>query len=170
MRIISGAIFLFLGLFFITGCSQNRPNKLYINEFMASNSSFSTDEFNENDDWIEIYNPNSHPVDIGGMYISDSKNNLTKQQIPTTASELTTIEPNNFLVLWADGQTEQGALHLGIKLSNLGEDLILTAPNGFIVDSYNYNSQKANVSMGRKPDGSNNWVTFETPTPSASNN
>jgi hypothetical protein len=44
---------------------------IYINEFLASNSVGITDEVGDLEDWIEIYNSNSVPVDIGGMYITD---------------------------------------------------------------------------------------------------
>ena len=40
----------------------------------------------------------------------------------------------------------------------------------FILDSLTFGEQVTDVSVGRKPDGSDNWVTFETPTPGASNN
>ena len=144
---------------------------LYINEFLASNDSCCTDENGEYDDWIEIYNPGPDPVDIGGMYISDDATDLTAWQIPTTAPDSTTIQPGGFLVLWGDKQTEQGILHVELKLSSGGEDLVITAPNGTtVIDSYTFGEQTTDVSVGRKPDGSDNWVTFETPTPGASNN
>ena len=38
---------------------------LQINEFMASNDFAYADENGEFDDWIEIYNPGTTPVDIG---------------------------------------------------------------------------------------------------------
>ena len=146
------------------------PPVLYINEFMASNDSCNTDENGEYDDWIEIYNPGPEAVDVGGMYISDDKTNPTVWQIPTTSPDTTTIQPGGFLLLWADEQTGQGVLHVDIKLSKSGEDVILSAPNGTtVIDSYTYSAQTTDVSMGRNPDGSDNWVTFDTPTPGASN-
>jgi hypothetical protein len=38
---------------------------------MAKNNSY-PDPFNENDDWVEIYNPNDYAVDIADMYLTDS--------------------------------------------------------------------------------------------------
>ena len=146
------------------------PPTLYINEFLASNDANYADENGEYDDWIEIYNPGPNPIDIGGMYISDDKTDLTTWQIPTTDPGKTTIPAGGFLVLWADKQSEQGILHVEIKLSGSGEDVVLTAPNGTtIIDSYTFGEQSTDVSMGRMPDGSDNWVTFTTPTPGASN-
>lgn len=146
------------------------PPVLYINEFLASNDLCNTDENGEYDDWIEIYNPGPEAVDVGGMYISDDNTNPTVWQIPTTAPDTTTIQPGGFLLLWADKQTGQGVLHVNLKLSSGGEDVVLSAPNGTtVIDSYTYSAQTTDVSMGRNPDGSDNWVTFDTPTPGASN-
>lgn len=143
---------------------------LYINEFLASNDFCNTDENGEYDDWIEIYNPGPEAVDVGGMYISDDNADPTVWQIPTTAPDTTTIQPGGFLLLWADGQTDQGVLHVDLKLSSGGEDVVLSAPNGTtVIDSYTYSAQTTDVSMGRNPDGSDNWVAFDTPTPGESN-
>ncbi len=142
------------------------PPVLYINEFLASNDSCCADEYGEYDDWIEIYNPGPDPVDIGGMYITDDLSDLTAWQIPTTAPDSTTIQPNDFLVLWADKQPEQGILHVNIKLSSGGEQVGLVAPNGTtVIDSLTFGPQTTDVSYGRYPDGSDNWQTFANPTP-----
>ncbi len=153
---------------------------LYINEFMASNDSANTDEFGEYEDWIEIYNPGTEAVDIGGMYITDDLTSLTTWQIPDTAPDSTTIQPGGYLVLWADKQSEQGILHVEIKLSGSGEQIGLTAPNGTtVLDSLTYDADTMGAigygldtdkSCARQPDASDNWVVDETPTPGASNN
>ena len=49
---------------------QNTSMGLIINEFLASNDSCCTDESNDYDDWVEIYNDTSDPIDIGGMYFT----------------------------------------------------------------------------------------------------
>ena len=156
---------------------------LFINEFMASNSDSSifADENGDHDDWIEIYNPGSEAVDIGGMYITDGLDDLTAWQIPDRAPDSTTIQPGGFLVLYADKQSEQGILHVEIKLFGSGEQIGLTAPNGTtVIDSLTYDANtdgaigyglETDKSCGRQPDGSNNWVIYEmgVATPGASN-
>jgi len=148
------------------------PPTLYINEFLASNDSSATslaDENGEYDDWIEIYNPGPDAVDVGGMFITDDLADLTNYQIPATAPDSTTIPPGGFLVLWADKQSEQGVLHVEIKLSSNGEQIGLVAPNGAVIDSLTFGPQTSNVSYGRNPDGGPDWQFFNTPTPGASN-
>jgi len=143
---------------------------IYINEYLAGNDACCTDENGEYDDFIEIYNGGSASVDIGGMYITDDLSKTTEWQIPTTAPDSTTIDPGGFLVLWADKESEQGILHVEIKLSGDGEQIGLYASDGStVVDTLTFDAQTADVSQGRNPDGSKTWETFSTPTPGASN-
>lgn len=147
------------------------PPALFINEYLASNDTSFTDENGEFDDWIEIFNPGPNAVDIGGMYITDELSNLTAWLIPATAPDTTTIPAGGFLVLYADKQTFQGVLHVEIKLSGNGEQIGLTAPDGLtVIDSLTFEAQETDKSMGRQPDGSDNWIQFNVSTPGASNN
>lgn len=143
---------------------------LYINEFMASNGESISDESGDHDDWVEIYNPGREPVDIGGFYISDDRSEPLKWQIPDWVPQKTTIPPGGFLLLWADGEPEEGPLHLGFKLSASGESIILTDPDGESrIDELDFDEQTRNVSFGRKPDGGKVWEFFSEPTPGSSN-
>ena len=147
-------------------------SNLFINEFMASNSKLA-DEFGVFEDWIEIYNANSTPVDIGGLFITDNLSNLTKYQIPTNQAAITTIPGGGFLRLWADEEPFQGVLHVGVKLSAGGEQIGLSQQNASVVtiiDSLTYTAQTTDVSRGRQPNGSSTFVNFTSPTPGASNN
>ena len=126
------------------GGTPGKPNtinfvdKLFINEFLASNSSINTDENGEYDDWIEIYNGTGNEINIGGLYITDNLENLDKHQIPFNSSEETTISPNGKILLWADGQPGQGILHIDFKLDKEGEQIGLVQINGadtLIIDS-----------------------------------
>ena len=143
---------------------------LYINEFMASNDSSYADENGDFDDWIEIFNAYDEAKDIGGMYITDDLADPTAYQIPDTNPELTTIPAGGYLILWADKEPEQGILHVDLKLSSGGEQIGLFEADGTtVVDSLTFGEQTTDISMGRIPDGSDNWQFFETPTPGASN-
>ena len=152
------------------GAKKGSDLKLIINEYLASNDACCTDENGEYDDWFEIYNYGSTAVDIGGMYVSDSKSDYTKYQLPKTSPAITTIQPGGFLVLWCDGQPEQGALHTNFKLGSGGEDITLTEADGrTVINELTYGPQTTDISQGRNPDGSENWQAFSTPTPGASN-
>ncbi|MCK4653584.1 MAG: lamin tail domain-containing protein, partial [Candidatus Cloacimonetes bacterium] len=146
------------------------PPTIYINEFMASNRETIADPQGDYDDWIEIYNADIYPVDIGGMYITDDLSDPAKWKIPDTQPDSTTIQPGEFLLLWADEDIEDGVLHLDIKLSVNGEEIgLYTDDLTSIIDSIVFEEQAIDISFGRQPDGSNNWCQMN-PTPGYSNN
>jgi hypothetical protein len=142
--------------------------KLYINELMANNVSCCPDTIaghEEFDDWIEIHNAGDKPVDIGGMYLSQHRNEPLGYKIPTTNSALTTIQPGGYLVVWADGSPEQGELHLKFKLSQKGEFLGLFYNDGRTIDSLKFTPQRENTSYGRSGEDRGSWMEFSIPTP-----
>ena len=162
---INSIVFLFLFCF-----SSIYSQNLFINEFVASNDSGLTDELGEFEDWVEIYNPGTAAIDIGGMYLSDDLSDPTLWQIPTTNPNETTIPAGGFLVLFFDKSTDQGILHVDAKLSGDGEAIGLFAPDGVtVIDSLTYGVQITDVSRGRSPDGSPDMAFFTQPTPGATN-
>lgn len=163
--------------------------QLYINEFMASNTGITLDpDYKQSSDWIEIYNVGSNPVDLGGYYLTDNLKNRVKWQIPIGVQ----IPANGHLVFWADNLNTGN--HTNFALSASGEQIGLSDRNGLLIDSVEYGVQdntslysygggsivvldttllglpEANISMGRKPDGTKDWVLFTHPTPGAPNN
>ncbi|MCK4311775.1 MAG: lamin tail domain-containing protein, partial [Candidatus Cloacimonetes bacterium] len=145
------------------------PPIIYINEFMASNNETIADPQGDYDDWIEIYNADIYPVDIGGMYITDDLLDPAKWKIPDTQPDSTTIQPGEFLLLWADEDIGDGVLHLDIKLSANGEEIgLYTDDLTSIIDSIVFGAQTTDISFGRHPDGSNNWGQMN-PTPGSTN-
>ena len=139
---------------------------LYINEFLASNSMMNVDEVDEYDDWLEIYNAGHNSIDLGGFFLTDNVDNLTKWLIP----EETIISGSGFLLVWCDEDQEQGVLHTNFKLSADGEFIALVSSDGFtIIDSISFGIQTVDISFGRVSDGNTSWVSFTTPTPNSSN-
>ena len=139
--------------------------KLYINEFMGSNGTIPDADVN-NEDWIELYNPGSQDVNLTGYYLSDDSANLVKWKFPNV-----TIPKKEFLLVWAskkDKIDSKGEAHTNFKIDKtLGEDLILTNPDGVtIMDKYTPTiSITRDKSIGRTPSGGSTWTTFDTPTP-----
>lgn len=141
--------------------------EILINEVMAKNASYA-DPNGQFDDWVELYNPNDYPVDIGGMYMTDnhySSGISAWTQIPATSPALTTIPPHGYLIVWFDEDLDQGPLHINDKLSGSADAVYLIAADGqTVVDSYIWTeAQDLNVddrSIGRLPDGGQTWVLF----------
>lgn len=137
---------------------------LFINEFMASNSNTIADEHGDYDDWIEVYNATSETIWLGDKYLTDNLNNRNKWQMPNAD-----IESGQFLIFWADGEPEQGPFHANFKLSKDGEDVGLFDSSLEEIDAYVFGQQESDISEGRFPNGNDNWVFFEKPTPGESN-
>lgn len=145
---------------------------LYINEFMASNSSIIEDEYNANADWIEIFNPNNKAVDLASFFISDDKQDGFKYQFPR-GDQSTIIPPFGFKIIWCNDRPERGPLQTNFKLSADGEDIVLLAPDSSLIDELSYAVQQEDVSYGREKDGETTWKFFQNPvgpTPGATNN
>ena len=144
---------------------------LVINEFMAGNSMVVADKHGEFDDWIEIHNTGSECINIGGLYLTDNLGIPCKWQIPNTYPDSTCIPAGGFLVLWADGETEQGVRHLNFRLDMEGEAIglvqVIGADTSFL-DSLTFGRQLSNIPYGRYPDAAETWYEVY-PTPSASN-
>lgn len=141
--------------------------KIYINEFLAGNFSCCTDDHDEYDDWIELYNAEDHDVYLTGMYLTDDLSDPAKFLIGDTV-----IPAGGFLVFWADDQTAQGSTHTNFELELSGEEIGLfdsDVHGNQPIDTLNYSEQETDISYGRLPDGSDNWTSFDTPTPSAAN-
>lgn len=135
-----------------------------VNEVVASNGNSALDQNGENDDWIELYNTTSSPIDLAGMYLSDDALNLTKWSFPVP----TILPANGFLIVWADNDLFQSGLHAGFKLNSSGESVLLS--NGTtIYDQVNFGVQTTDVAYARCPDGGATFA-YVTPTFLASNN
>lgn len=146
--------------------------EIIINEYMSSNGDSLMDVDGDHEDWIELYNPTSEAINISGYYLSDDSGNPFRWQFP----ENTIIEAHSFLLVWASGKDKvapNGEIHTNFSISRSGEPLILTAPDRItLVDQIVPMALPRNVSYGRYPNGSDNWVFFDRNniTPNATNN
>lgn len=175
-----------LALIFLlcSNLAAQQPPRIFINEFLASNVTIDADmyDFDDYSDWIELYNAETVPVDLGGYFLTDDLDSQFRWKIPPG----TIINARGFIRFWADGYDDVPGktykrsyypfnyyttkyYHLNFKLSRAGETIGLFDPTGKMVDSVRFDYQLADVSMGRQPDGSPNWLYFGEPTPIAAN-
>jgi len=148
----------------------SRAQSVVVNELLASNTATLADpDFGGFGDWIELYNPASSAVDLGGYTITDDLSETSRWRIP----DGTMIAPGGYLLLWADSEDAvpptTSALHTDFKLSGGGEQVGLYDAAGTVVDTLTYGDQTTDVSFGRVPDGSTVWAFMSTPTPGAAN-
>lgn len=144
------------------GINENRSTGssqvVRINEWMAAPL--------EGEDWIELFNPQADPVDLGNHFITDRLDRPDRSQIPPHSF----MPGQGYWVLIADGNPERGASHVGFSLSANGEAIGLYTPEGLPIDELEFGPQTSGVSQGRFPDGAETIVFFpETPSPGAPN-
>ncbi len=133
---------------------------LKVNEWMAGPAS--------GDDWFEIYNPNTQPVALGGLWLTDDLNNRTKHLIaPLSFLGAGTNAWQQFV---ADSNTGAGADHVAFGLKISGEAVGISTAAGTLIDGVVFGQQLTGISEGRFPDGSTNIVSFpNTDSPGESN-
>ncbi|MDA0986162.1 MAG: CotH kinase family protein [Bacteroidetes bacterium] len=153
--------------FLLSISSTTTASPVVINEFLASNITSNKDPQGEFDDWIELFNTTSSTINIGGKFLTDDKTKPTKWKIPAG----TTINANGYLIIWADEDTDTVGLHANFKLSKSGEVVHFydsTSSGITLLDSISFGTQQDDISLGRIPNGSGNFV-FTKPTPLAIN-
>ncbi len=143
--------------------SQN--SQVVINEFMASNGITIADEDGDFEDWIELYNRGDETVSLQGFYLSDDYDNPLRWRFP-----LVELEPGEFLLVYASGKNRFGSeLHTNFRISSAGEPLMLSDPDGQLLDYIPAVELERDQSYGRIPDGGPALVEFDIPTPGKSN-
>jgi len=147
-----------------------RVMPLAINEFMASNDSFLPDPQGQFDDWIEIHNYGTDPVDVSGLYLTDDLSVPDRWLISGNGRAATTIGAGEYMLIWADGDTNDSGLHANFRLSAGGEEIGLFAGDGVtLIDSIIFGEQTADVSFGRYPDAEEDLRFFGFPSPGTEN-
>ena len=145
--------------------SQITSGDLVLNELMASNDFTASDQFGENDDWIEIYNTTQFDISTSGLYLTDDLTNLDKWALPNSV-----ISADGYMIIWADEDGEQGDNHANFKLSSTsGEFVGLHYGDGTQIDSISFGAQTTDVAYGRFPNGTGPWITM-APTFNGNNN
>ncbi|MFT6500432.1 MAG: hypothetical protein ACJASQ_000541 [Crocinitomicaceae bacterium] len=134
-----------------------------LNEMQSSNATTITDDFGEYDDWVEIHNPTTDSVEIGGLILKDQ---LDTWAIPA-GDPSTHLPPGGYFLLWADDQESQGIFHTNFKLASGGEFLGLYESDGIsVIDSITIPAMAANLSYIRCE---TEWMQTTTPSPLSQN-
>jgi len=149
---------------FTATTTNNMVGDIVINEFMTDNNSTVFDQNEEFDDWIELYNNTNAAISLDGYFLSDDADDLMQWQFP----DGTNIAANEYLIVWADDDTDQTGLHANFKLSSTAESIFLTNPIEVIIDEVSYVNSTTDFSFARSPNGTGNFTTL-APTFNANN-
>lgn len=123
---------------------SDKGTNLLINEVVADNLSTLKDENGVYADWIELYNPTNQAINLRGYYLSDTKNELTKWAFPDV-----NIESNGYLIVFCDGNLEEGTLHANFFINAGKETIYLSDENENVIDSMRLEDQQCDISYGR---------------------
>jgi len=136
---------------------------LVINEVMSSNLGEAMSPAINYDSWIELYNPGTQAVNLGGMTLSDHYGNTW--QMP---SNMGNVPAQGFTVVWL-GSNEIKETQATFKLDCDGGTVTLTDKSGNVVATQEYPEAKSRTAWARKTDGGEEWGWTSTPTPGESN-
>ncbi len=125
-------------------------------------------------DWIELHNTTSQPIDLGGWFLSDDADILTKYEIAAG----TVLPAGGYLVFdqdhHFDNRNDPGC-HERFALSADGETVYLHSGAQGKLTGYSeqerFDASDPGVSLGRhlKSTGTYNFVRLSAPTPGAAN-
>lgn len=145
---------------------------LWLSEIAPINVTGATDRAGDRDPWIEIHNAGSQTVDLSGLYLSASYSNLTAWAFPSG----TVLGPNQFLVVWCDGEPGESTPtepHTNFRLAADAGAVALARMQGgrpVVLDSLGYSNLAADKAWGSLPDGDPlRRQFFHQPTPGRPN-
>jgi len=125
-------------------------------------------------DWIELHNTTDRMIHIGGWFLSDDAQDLTKYEIAAGA----TIAPGGYAVFYEDehfGNANDAGCHEPFALRRNGETVYLQSGADGILTGYSetekFDASETGVSLGRhrKSTGAFNFVALSQPTPGQAN-
>ncbi|MEM7234756.1 MAG: lamin tail domain-containing protein, partial [Planctomycetota bacterium] len=153
------------GLAFVAlfGAASGRvaAQSLRLSELVAAGPGLA-DERGDLWDWVEIENATFRSIDLTGYGLSDRRDKV-RFRFPDGSS----LGAGEFLTVLASGgevsEPSDVELHAGFSLASSGELLILTAPDGTLVDAIRYPRQRRTYSYARGPTGV--WEHQVVPTP-----
>jgi hypothetical protein len=142
-----------------------------ISEFMATNHNTVLDQDGDPSPWIEIFNPTTNDVNLGGWSLTDDTNNLRLWTFPDVVipDAKDANGSDNYLVVFASGKNRTNnvaELHTNFRLPPGGGYLALVDRQNNIVSVFNsYPPQTTDVSYGSDVVNPNITGYFPAPTP-----
>ena len=151
----------------ITAMPVAHEGGVVLNEVCAENHGTLRDDDGDTPDWVELFNNGDLAVDLGGWGLSDDPAVPMKWVFPPTPL----AGRRHFLVFLSDKDRSLAGqpLHTNFQLKADGELLFLTRSNGQLADEAPAVRLRADVSVGRSPNGTGTWKFFTEPTPARSN-
>lgn len=143
--------------------AEQNDGGLCINEVCTQNKNCFKDSLGRASDWIELYNGSENDISLEGYGLSDSTDSPMKYVFPSG----TVIGKGEYLLIVANksggGLTE---LNTGFSLSKSGETLILSSPDGNVLQRLDIPALAEDSTYGRTAGDS---FSVMSPTPASVN-
>lgn len=123
---------------------NTKTGKIILSEFMPNPDG--------GQEWVELYNPNSFDIDIGGWKIDDIEGASSPFKIPENIK----INAKSFKLF-----------SFSSKLNNSGDSVRLINKGGSVLETYTYDKTTKGVSFAKNAKGT--WQLTSTPTPGSKN-
>ena len=145
---------------------------LMINEYSAANCDNDGANCGNYEDWLELFNNSSEAIDLSGYYLSDKIDNLSKWQFPGGSA---IVSPGEHIVVYASGLdpalgTSSNNTSFKLTQTNDTEHIILSSPDGQVIDYKKLMPHQLNHSVGRSFNTNLDWEVFTNSTPGLPNN
>lgn len=134
---------------------------LSVNEVMTYNMTTIADGNGEYDAWVELYNPGTSDIALGGLYFTNDSTNNMQYMVPAHSSEM--IAAGDYALVWCDNQPTQGDLHTNFVLDTTSMYFAVTFSDGCnmtAVDAMTFPMLAADRSFGRSEDGGDSLMLF----------
>lgn len=141
---------------------------IVINEIMASNIDVYRDPSTNFGPWVELYNPSTQGVKLGGLYVSDDPSNLKKYKLIDNYGVLSS---KGYAILNFDHHdiyTPESYRQIDGKLDCDGGTVIISDGKKIIAQQ-EYPAAIGRVSYARTIDGGETWAYTGNPSPGSSN-
>lgn len=138
-----------------------------LNEIVVRNVASLEDESGNHPPWIELYNNSDAELDFGGVALTDDLSQPEKWKVPCI--EEAVVPPRGFLVIFADGDTENpDDLHASILLEPRANTQLMLNKGADIV-FLDLSRPQDDESLGRYPDAVGLFIALERATPGETN-
>jgi hypothetical protein len=115
-------------------------------------------------DWIEIYNPTDHAVNLSGFGLSDNPDKPGKFVLPDYS-----LGSGKYVVVFASGKkSTQSEIHASFKLTSSGA-LLFTNPDGREIQRIDYPKMPQDTSYAMDMNDFTKWAVTDKITPGYSN-
>lgn len=148
----------------LTWTADEGQMPVIINEVLPDNKYGITDAEGDRSDWAELYNRSSEPVSLGGLFLSDRKDDPEKWALPDEI-----LGPDEYLLVFLSGKDcREGELHASFSLSEKDDGIFLFDYDGMRFSGFEIpEGLNPNISIGRMEGGFVGY--FGAPTPGEAN-